>query len=143
MSQIVFFENPLLSWKFFIGAAFKSFPDTLLHENLRETIERYLCVIEKFYIFNKEHLKDTIPVSFESKVRFMVTFLRSLIKNNDDWDENDINAIVEYSIVTTFSAAMKLSSKRYFNELWRENWRTYPRELSVSIFQIVSFKDSF
>jgi hypothetical protein len=54
-----------------------------------------------------------------------------MLKNNNKWDETDINAIAEYCVSSGMSASMDLNSKKVFDEYLRSKFETYPTEGTV------------
>ncbi len=70
---------------------------------------------------------------FESKVRLVLSILKSIIKLNDDskWDEKHTLAMVEYCTASGISASMNEKSRELFNCWFQTILKTYPKEATI------------
>ncbi len=104
------------------------------YKNLRAELVQKLKLVKAEFDSRPEVYQDVVTVTFDSKVRLVLSILKNILKNNNRLEESDITGITEYCVSSGVSAAMNLVSREAFDEFIKVAFITYPKEATVITF---------
>ena len=77
LSNVIYVNGPLVKWNSMVETCFQSYPDnTSLYKNLRNETIKILIIIQSEYHSNPNKYTTVLPVTFESKVKFMMSIMK-------------------------------------------------------------------
>jgi hypothetical protein len=84
LSNVIYLNGPLIKWNSIVETSFQNYPENIsLYKNLRNETVKILTIIQSEYLTNPNTYTTVLPVSFESKVKFMMSIMKvSIIHKN-------------------------------------------------------------
>jgi hypothetical protein len=136
-SNLIYLDHAVVTWEHFIISTFMTLnnSDNRCHyKNLRAELVQKLKLVKAEFDSRPEVYQDVVTVTFDSKVRLVLSILKNILKNNNRLEESDITGITEYCVSSGVSAAMNLVSREAFDEFIKVAFITYPKEATVITF---------
>jgi hypothetical protein len=137
-SNLVYLSSSLTIWQHPIESLFQNASflngqssNDSLYKKLKEELLNKLSAVKEELDLRPNSYKDVLPVEFESRVRLVISILKSLIKNNDDLTLKNVSPLVEYCVASGVSASMTLESRDLFDQWFKSAMKCYPNDKLV------------
>jgi hypothetical protein len=102
------------------------------YKNLRAELVLKLKLVKAEFDSRPDTYQDVLAVTFDSKVRLVLSTMKNILKNNNKLEESDISGVTEYCVSSGMAASMNLLSREAFDEFVKVAFRTYPKEATVT-----------
>lgn len=77
LSNVIYINGPLIKWNSIVETSFQMYPDNIgLYKHLRSQAIQTLNTIHSEYESNPNKYTSVLPVTFESKVKFMMSIMK-------------------------------------------------------------------
>ncbi|CAF0814108.1 unnamed protein product [Brachionus calyciflorus] len=129
-SNILYLNESLVTWEHIVESGFQSITtgsQSSLFKLKKELINDLKTIKTEIDLRPKVYT-DVLTVNFESKVRLVLSIVKSMIKNNDRWDENDIKGISQYCVASGITAAFTQDAREAFDSWVKSILAMYPKE---------------